>query len=448
MLVFERDQDEDEMDELEPTPSDPEEEEGSKKKKEKLRWRSVEATKQLRLRQALSHPYCLENFLMGCDHLDDDEMQSLVSNLGDIQEKKTIIEQMKADEDWKQYLGQYEIGLDALKARDEAFFGGLFDMSKIMDIVLLQRSVEKSKCGGNTNCSSQDLYRFKCGHIYCGSCMGRLMTRRSNLSDLERAGAQNCTISGCNQELLCAQPVKTLEMIAAKATRDKNYVEMGKDAIKTTIQARFETPLFFIASSYGSRFIPPPSTRLTATLAVAMTWLSQAPQDKIIIFTQFLPTLRILGYMFETLGVRFIYYSGTMPKQTQEHAMNAFQNDPTAMVMVSTLKSGGQSHNLTVANRVILVDPWWNKTAEKQAISRVVRIGQKKKTYAVRIMTNHSIDERVLELQTTKAETVARMLQDDGHVLVPVEDKRLADLFRPKPGQEPRKKSRAKSSPF
>lgn len=91
-----------------------------------------------------------------------------------------------------------------------------------------------------------------------------------------------CTTDSCNQELLCGQKVHTLEMIAAEAAKDKKYVEMGRDAIKTTVQAKFDTPLFFIASSYDPRSIPPPSTRVTATMAVAMTWLSQAPQDKII----------------------------------------------------------------------------------------------------------------------------------------------------------------------
>lgn len=117
---------------------------------------------------------------------------------------------------------------------------------------------------------------------------------------------------------------------------------------------------------------------------------------------------------------------------------------------ISTLKSGGQAHNLTVANRVILIDPWWNKTVEKQAIGRVVRMGQKKETYAVRIMTNHHVDDRVIHLQTIKETTVARMLQDDGHVRVHVDDKRLADMFKPKDMKEKtkKKKSEQQSSPF
>ncbi len=108
------------------------------------------------------------------------------------------------------------------------------------------------------------------------------------------------------------------------------------------------------------------------------------------------------------------------------------------------MKSGGQSHNLTVANRVIIVDLWWNKTAEKQAISRVARMGQKKETFSVRIVTRHSMDDRVIEVQTDKEAMVARMLQDDGHERMEVDDKRLEQIFEKKEGEEARSKRRKK----
>ncbi|KAL9468446.1 hypothetical protein ACSS6W_010140 [Trichoderma asperelloides] len=413
MPIYEREQDENETRKVEPT--------------KKRLWRPIEATKQLRIRQALSHPYCLENFLMGSEYLDGQEVRELVLGLEEIRGKKSIIEQLEADDGWKASLGQYDVGIDALKDRDEPFFGGVFDMSKILDMVLLQHALQESECGKN-NCSSQDLVRFK----------------SSNQLDGQRTSALKCSVSSCGQDLLGCQPVVTLEMMAAKAIKNKTSVELGKDVLNTTVRPRAEEPLFFMADSSGPRFIPPPSTRVTATMAVAMTWLSEAPQDKMIIFTQFIPTLKILGYFFRYLGVRFIYFSGTLSKQQQEQAISAFRTDPTVMIMISTLKSGGQAHNLTVANRVILVDPWWNKTAEKQAIGRVVRMGQKKKTYAVRIITNHRVDDRVLHLQRTKEITVARMLQDDGHERFHVDDKRLADLFKPKVMEEKKKEKKSK----
>ncbi|OTA02837.1 hypothetical protein A9Z42_0032600 [Trichoderma parareesei] len=404
--------------------------------------RSIQSSRQLRLRQALSHPYCLENFLMSQDYLDQSEFGSLFENLRSVAEEKTVIEQLEADPDWQQHLGKYQSGLDILKKREEVSLGGIFDMNSIMSLLLVQRVVKMSECGGSEG-HSQDLCRYKCGHIYCSTCLTRLIVQRSNLPTEQQDGVMKCSLDGCGQDLLLGQPVMTLEMVAAKARADKNYVEIGKDAIGTTVQPKNDSSVFFVASSfYREDAIPPPSSRLTATLAVAMTWLTEAPQDKIIIFTQFIPTLKMLGYLFQILGVKFVYYSGALPKQKQDHAMNAFQNDPKTMVMISTMKSGGQSHNLTVANRVIIVDLWWNKMAEKQAISRVARMGQTKKTFSVRIVTKHSMDDHVIEVQKAKEETVARMLQDDGHERTEVNDEALEKMFEPKSVEKEKSKKR------
>ncbi|KAK1244431.1 hypothetical protein MKX07_003230 [Trichoderma sp. CBMAI-0711] len=340
------------------------------------------------------------NFLMSQDYLDQSEFGSLFENLRSVAEEKTVIEQLEADPGWQQHLGNYRSGLDILKKREEVSLGGIFDMNSIM-------------------------------------------MQRSNLPTEQQNGVMKCSVDGCGQDLLLGQPVMTLEMVAAKARADKNYVEIGKDAIGTTVQPKNDSSVFFVASSfYREDAIPPPSSRLTATLAVAMTWLTEAPQDKIIIFTQFIPTLKMLGYLFQILGVKFVYYSGALPKQKQDHAMNAFQNDPKTMVMISTMKSGGQSHNLTVANRVIIVDLWWNKMAEKQAISRVARMGQTKRTFSVRIVTKHSMDDHVIEVQKAKEETVARMLQDDGHERTEVNDEALEKMFEPKSVEKEKSKKR------
>ncbi|WZH42882.1 P-loop containing nucleoside triphosphate hydrolase protein [Fusarium acuminatum] len=83
---------------------------------------------------------------------------------------------------------------------------------------------------------------------------------------------------------------------------------------------------------------------------------------------------------------------------------------------VTSMRCGGQSLNLQVANRAIILDIWFNKTVEDQAFKRVYRFGQKKETYLVRIMANGSIDERVSSLQEAKEAIIATALQDDGHI--------------------------------
>ncbi|PTB52233.1 hypothetical protein M431DRAFT_497539 [Trichoderma harzianum CBS 226.95] len=434
MPIYENEQDEDEVEDVKPEEEDEEddedEDEGAVKKGKKSKFQSQA---HLRLRQALSHPYCLERFFLG-NKLSEDELKSLASDLNSMSDKKTVIEQLEADEKWTEHLGQYQKGLDILKSHKEA---------KLMDLIILQRTVNVQKCGGAA-CTSQNLSRFQCGHMYCDECFGRLTIRMSSLSEAGQSGYLKCSSDGCGEDLRFVERVTTLRQLAFMANQDKGYVEIGRDSLKNTVHARQERSPFFIASSYtyGPRIVPPPSSRLTATMAVVMTWLTEAPQDKIIIFTQFVTTLKMVGYQLETLGIKFVYYAGTLSGRGQEHAMHAFHNDPETMVMVSTLKSGGQSHNLTVANRVIIVDLWWNKEAERQAIGRVVRIGQKKETFSVRIVTNHGMDDRLIKVQTGKEAMVARMLQDDGHERTEVDDERLEQIFERKEGEESRSRKR------
>ncbi|KAH6605396.1 hypothetical protein Trco_007103 [Trichoderma cornu-damae] len=437
MPRFGTEQGEDEMEEIEQNRPEQGKEEASNQKTTKPRKNSAETTKLMRLRQSLSHLYCLESLLM--DDLNENDIRLLLSELDSIHEKKTVIQQLEANEASMRNLKAYQTGLEMLKGLNIQPLGGYFDVGKIMNMLLVRDKLARSACGDN-NCSSQNPRRFECGHIYCDVCLVRLVTERSNLSEAERSNGLKCTIDGCGAELVGGQEVKTLDMIASEAVKDKDYVEIGQDTIQNTIQSRFDRSAFFIASSCGPRIIPPPSSRVTAAMAVALTWLTESPEDKIIVFTQFIPTLKILGHLFKSLNVKFIYYAGCMPKQKQEQAMEAFQKDPTVMVMISTLKAGGQSHNLTAANRVIIVDPWWNTSSEMQAISRVARIGQRKKTYAVRIMTSHDMDERIVDVQTKKTRAVARMLQDDGHVPVQVSDEHLESFFGPKECKDSKKR--------
>jgi histidinol phosphatase-like PHP family hydrolase len=99
---------------------------------------------------------------------------------------------------------------------------------------------------------------------------------------------------------------------------------------------------------------------------------------------------------------------------------------------VSSLLCGGQSLNLAHANRVILIDPWWNTTREEQAWGRVLRIGQKKKSHFVKIMTQKTIDDRVSQLQIFKEREIRHVLQDDGHTPQQLDDDQLQEMCVPR----------------
>lgn len=70
--------------------------------------------------------------------------------------------------------------------------------------------------------------------------------------------------------------------------------------------------------------------------------------------------------------------------------------------------------NLTMASRVIMVDPWWNEASEQQAFCRVFRIGQKEQTYMSRLCVKNSIDSRLIEMQTRKNKEINEVMEDDG----------------------------------
>lgn len=79
------------------------------------------------------------------------------------------------------------------------------------------------------------------------------------------------------------------------------------------------------------------------------------------------------------------------------------------------MRCGGQSLNLTCANRVIMCDTWWNRAAEEQAFGRVFRLGQVKNTHNIRILARNTVDEHIDNMHKVKAQAIDHTLQDDGH---------------------------------
>ena len=120
------------------------------------------------------------------------------------------------------------------------------------------------------------------------------------------------------------------------------------------------------------------------------------------------------------LGVEY----GSAFSNLYTQALLRFNEDPDIKVLLVSLKTGGVALNLTVANYVYIMDPWWNPAAEMQAIDRVHRIGQNKPIFATRFIIKDSIEERILKLQEKKqlvfdgtvggdASSMARLTVDD-----------------------------------
>lgn len=157
-------------------------------------------------------------------------------------------------------------------------------------------------------------------------------------------------------------------------------------------------------------------TKDSAKIDVLMEQIeSKAPQHKILVFSQFVSMLDLIKEELDTRNIAYEYLTG----QTQNRAekVHAFQNNTDIRVFLISLKAGGTGLNLTEADYVYLVDPWWNPAVENQAIDRSYRIGQSKHVVAVRLITPGTIEEKVMKLQHTKRDLATDLVKTDESIL-------------------------------
>ena len=131
---------------------------------------------------------------------------------------------------------------------------------------------------------------------------------------------------------------------------------------------------------------------------------------KILIFSQFTSMLQLIENNLKTLNISTVKLTGQTKKR--DEVITAFQTGDIPVFLIS-LKAGGVGLNLTAADTVIHYDPWWNPAAEDQASDRAWRIGQKKPVFVYKLITNQSIEEKILALQKNKANLTQSILSID-----------------------------------
>lgn len=152
-----------------------------------------------------------------------------------------------------------------------------------------------------------------------------------------------------------------------------------------------------------------PSTKLELLLPR----LQQLHEEKhrALIFSQFTSFLQILREQMQRAGLPFLYLDGK--SKNRQELVKSFQNKGDHPFFLISLKAGGVGLNLTAADYVFLLDPWWNPTAEAQAIDRAHRIGQKNPVFAYRLIAKNTVEEKILELQQKKKDLTRGVLESD-----------------------------------
>jgi SNF2 family DNA or RNA helicase len=136
---------------------------------------------------------------------------------------------------------------------------------------------------------------------------------------------------------------------------------------------------------------------------------------KALIFVNFLTAIELIGSQLNEMGVDFVSMTGAT--RDRQSLVQKFQQDPNCKVFLMTLKTGGTGLNLTAADTIFIFDPWWNVAAENQAIDRAHRIGQTNKVLAYKLITEGSIEEKILQLQEIKKELFDNIISADSSTL-------------------------------
>ena len=134
---------------------------------------------------------------------------------------------------------------------------------------------------------------------------------------------------------------------------------------------------------------------------------------KALVFSQFLGMLALIRDKLKELGVDHEYFDGSTSAIDREKAIQRFQKDENCRVFLISLKAGGVGLNLTAADYVYIVDPWWNPAVEQQAIDRTHRIGQTKNILAYRMICKDTIEDKILQLQEKKRLLAKDLITDD-----------------------------------
>ncbi|KAM7207765.1 81e4ad1c-ff53-4b31-96ff-86feb7e2e2d8 [Naviculisporaceae sp. PSN 640] len=400
---------------------------GKKKRDKKLRAYVVFLT---RLRQAVAHPYLLEGTLSTSFNLED--LHWLRSQLKRVGGKIPAFEQVQA---WV----EMEFEKRSTNDTDPTSFGqGTHGYSFNLDPQL--ERMESLKGMNDVFCRicheiPQNPRITECGHAFCRDCIdGELMINPERCPDcngillqLEDLHGRTHTVLDNNQD--ASDSDSDIPRGRKGRKKKKQIREVGDDV--NMWQPKLTDKSSWI-KDYDRQW--PNATMASGAKTVAvknqvLKWQSEAPEDKIIIFVEFSKLGNILGRILMEENIDYLHYCGEMSPDQKNAAVDQFRADPSIKVLIASIKCGGQSLNLTCANRIITVDQWWNRAVEDQAHGRVHRIGQEKETFFVKILAKGTIDERIFDLQEKKAGDIKKALQEGVKYKKPPTLEEMCDIF-------------------
>jgi SNF2 family DNA or RNA helicase len=152
--------------------------------------------------------------------------------------------------------------------------------------------------------------------------------------------------------------------------------------------------------------------------------------EKVLVFSQFIGTMDLLATEFKKHKISFVSFDGSTAAEKRMQLVTEFQReDSTIQVFLVSLMAGNSGINLTRANYVFLVEPWWNKAVQQQAIDRTHRIGQNQHVFAYNMICKDTIEEKIITLQNRKQFISDEVISSDDNFVKNLTEEDIVYLF-------------------
>ncbi|MCX6237094.1 MAG: DEAD/DEAH box helicase [Bacteroidia bacterium] len=237
-------------------------------------------------------------------------------------------------------------------------------------------------------------------------------------------------------------PSLTEETIVVEMAAEQfEFYETEKSAVRNTLLNNFreeglQKSTFFVLQALmrlrqiaiHPRLIDPASAFESGKFndIIAMLSILVAENHKILVFSSFVKHLTLLADVFKKKQWNYSLLTGKTTDRKQ--VIDEFQENPEKKIFLISLKAGGVGLNLTAADYIFITDPWWNPAAEMQAISRAHRIGQDKKVFVYRFISENSIEEKIQKLQEKKSK-LANEFVNSNDPFRDISEDEVLDLF-------------------
>ncbi|OQE27022.1 hypothetical protein PENFLA_c006G08544 [Penicillium flavigenum] len=153
-----------------------------------------------------------------------------------------------------------------------------------------------------------------------------------------------------------------------------------------------------------------PGSKFDAITSQVKNWFEEDSTAKIVIFTQYVNSARLLRYLCGENHWSYSEITGRMANRSREIHLDRFRTDDECKIMIASIKTGGLGLDFSVANKCILVDLWWNEAVQDQAFFRLWRLGQQRDVECIVLMIKQSIDDWMVGTQKRKAKDISEVM--------------------------------------